>query len=162
MNELDKLLIERECHKLMVDYNIYNDALDIENFLTLWTEDCVFSRVVPEPVFQVSGHDGLRAAMEHIIIGSDRLRRHLLVNPKITVHDADNAAGFCLGLAIYGPAGERSLPVAMGGVELVGEYRDLYRRTSEGWKIERRELTRVIDLDVSRLGPGPIDLGHGL
>ncbi|AMG72851.1 nuclear transport factor 2 family protein [Sphingopyxis granuli] len=148
MNELDKMLIERECHRLMVDYNIYNDTLDIEAFLTLWTEDCVFSRVVPEPVFEVSGHDGLRAAMDQIIVHSDRLRRHLLVNPRIIVHGPDRAEGFCIGLAIYGPAGDRSLPVAMGGVELVGEYRDQYRRTPEGWKIARRELTRVIDLDA--------------
>lgn len=148
MNEIDKLLIERECHKLMVDYNIYNDSLDIDAFLSLWTDDCVFSRVVPEPVFQVSGHDGLRAAMNQVIVGSDRLRRHLLVNPKITVRDTDSAEGFCIGLAIYGPAGDRSLPVAMGGVELVGEYRDQYRRTDKGWKIARRELTRVIDLDA--------------
>lgn len=148
MNELDKMLIERECHRLMVDYNIYNDTLDIEAFLTLWTEDCVFSRVVPEPVFEVSGHAGLRAAMDQIIVHSDRLRRHLLVNPRITVHGPDDAEGFCIGLAIYGPTGDRSLPVAMGGVELVGEYRDQYRRTSEGWKIARRELTRVIDLDA--------------
>jgi hypothetical protein len=148
MTEIEKLLIERECHKLMVNYNVHNDNLDIEGFVSLWTEDCVFAKVVPPPLFEAKGHDGLRASMKHIIVDSPRLRRHLLVNPQITVLNEDEAEGFCIGLAIFGPAGDRSLPVPVGGIELVGEYRDRYRRTPAGWKIARRELTRVIDLEA--------------
>jgi hypothetical protein len=148
MTEIEEMLIERECQKLMVDYNLYNDNLDIDGFLSLWTEDCIFAKIVPPPVFEAKGHDGLRAAMQQIILESPRLRRHLLSNPKVTVLNADEAEGFCVGLAVFGPAGDRSLPVPLGGIELVGEYRDCYRRTSTGWKMSRRELTRIIDLDV--------------
>ena len=148
MNELDQMLIERACMKLMVDYNIYNDRVDIESFLTLWTEDCVFARVVPEPVYEVHGHDGLRAAMDEIIVRSGLVRRHMLVNPKIEILGPDQATGFCIGLAVSGPVGDGTLPVPLRGIELVGEYRDQYRRTADGWKIARRELTRVIDAKV--------------
>lgn len=149
MTELDKMLIERECHKLMVSYNVFNDNLDVEGFVSLFTEDCMFAKIVPEPRYEVRGHDGLRASMEHIIINSPRLRRHLLVNPQITVLSEDEAEGFCIGLAIFGPAGDRALPVAVGGIELVGEYKDRYCRTAYGWKIASRELTRVIDLEAA-------------
>lgn len=148
MTDLEEMLIERECHKLMVRYNLYNDGLDVEGFVSLFTEDCVFAKVVPEPRYEVHGHDGLRASMKHIIINSPRLRRHLLVNPQIIVLSEDEAEGFCLGLAIFGPAGDRTLPVPVGGIELVGEYHDRYRRTPQGWKIASRELTRVIDLEA--------------
>lgn len=146
MNEIDKLLIERECLKLMVDYNIYLDTPDIEKFLTLWTDDCVFRSVVPAPGFEMNGHKGIRVLVDRLIIQSDRIRRHLLSNAKITVHGPDAAEGFCIGLAIQGLRGDGSLPAQLVGISLVGEYRDQYRRTSDGWKIARRELTRVIDI----------------
>ena len=148
MNEIDRLLIERACTQLMIDYNIYNDSMDIESFLTLWTDDCVFARVVPQPAYEVHGHAGLRTAMDQIIVKSGLVRRHMMVNPRITIHGPDSAEGFCIGLAVSGPAGDGTLPVPLRGIELVGEYRDQYRRTDAGWKIARRELTRVIDATV--------------
>lgn len=36
----------------------------------------------------------------------------------------------------------------LGGIELIAEYRDRYRRFEDGWKIVERELTRLIDLEA--------------
>lgn len=145
MDEIERMLAERACMKLMVDYNDHIDSHQTDSFLSLWIEDCAFALVVPKPGYEVRGHDGLRTAMDKIIIGSDRVRRHLLANPKVEILGPDTAAGFCIGLAVSGPVGKSSLPVPLAGIELVGEYRDHYRRTANGWKIARRELTRVIE-----------------
>lgn len=148
MDEIERMLAERACMQLMVDYNLYIDSHQISAFLSLWTEDCTFARVVPKPGYEVHGHAGLQSAMGRIIIDADRVRRHLLANPKVEILGPDAATGFCIGLAVAGPEGKSALPVPLAGVELVGEYRDVYRRTPHGWKIARRELTRVIEGEV--------------
>jgi ketosteroid isomerase-like protein len=146
VNEIDNILIERECLSLMVNYNFYLDSMEIDRYLSLWTEDCVFKSVVPAPGLEVSGHDGLRMTIDRLFSQPNRIVRHLLSNAKITVHSPDNAEGFCVGLAIHGQLNNGSLPATLAGISLVGEYRDEYRRTAQGWKIARRELTRVIDI----------------
>jgi hypothetical protein len=76
---------------------------------------------------------------------ADRLNYHLVLNPRVSVLGPDAAEGVCLLLVIDGPANDRAIPVPMGGVSLLGEYRDVYVRTSDGWRIARRELSRLID-----------------
>jgi hypothetical protein len=153
MTEIERLLIETACLRLMTDYNIHLDGGDVDAFVALFSEDAVFARVVPAlPVAEMVGHDGLRRGVDMTVKASDRLRRHMLSNARITVISADEAEGFCIGLAVYGPRG--TLPVPVGGIELVGEYRDRYRRIDGAWRIVRRELTRVIDIEApDRVAP---------
>lgn len=147
MTEIEKLLIEAACLRLMTNYNIHLDGGDIDSFVALFSEDAVFTRVVPAlPVAEMVGHTGLRRGVSMTIKDSPRLRRHMLSNARITVHGPDDAEGFCIGLAVYGPRG--ALPIPVGGIELVGEYRDRYRRIDGEWRIVRRELTRVIDIEA--------------
>ncbi len=146
MDPMSRLLIERECEALMIDYNIHLDALQIDLFTALFTEDAIWSRVVPSPRFDLVGPRAIADFVESHMRPSPRLRRHMVANARIDVRSPDTAEGFCLGLVVFGPKGEP--PTPMGGVELVGEYRDSYRRTPGGWRIARRELTKVIDLDV--------------
>ncbi|WP_326524503.1 nuclear transport factor 2 family protein [Sphingomonas sp.] len=147
MDRIEELLAIQDCIALMTDYNIHLDNVDADAFVALFTQDAVFRRVVPaEPALEFTGHAGLRRSLELVIQASPRIRRHLLSNARVTIVDDREARGFCIGLAIHGPRG--TLPVPMGGLELVGEYRDTYRRTAEGWRIARRELTRIIDLDA--------------
>jgi hypothetical protein len=148
MDDLASLIIERECLRLMALYNHHIDAVDADAFVALFTEDAIWARAVPGPRLEVKGHDGLRALMGQLIGQSDRLRKHLLTNAVVTVTGPDEAEGLCTGLAVYGPAGDRTLPVGLGGIELVGDYRDVYRRTPKGWRIASRELTKVIDLET--------------
>lgn len=153
MNEIERLLIESACLRLMTDYNIHLDNADDEKFLAVFSPDAVFRRVVPAPVVEFSGHDALRKSLDTIIRQSPRLRRHLLTNARVNVISADEAEGFCIGLCLYGPKAE--LPVPIGGIELVAEYRDRYRRFDDGWKIVEREITRLIDLEAVPLEDRP-------
>ena len=147
MDAIERLLIEQECIRLMTDYNIHLDNLDVEAFVNVFAEDAIWSRAVPAPRIELCGHDALRQFIDSHMRPAPRLRRHMLANPRVAVRRSDEAEGFCIGLVVHGPKGD--LPVPMGGVELVAEYRDVFCRLPQGWRIVRRELTRVIDLDAA-------------
>ena len=153
MTEIERLLIERACMRLMTDYNIHLDNADDEKFVSIFSADAVWRRATPEPVIEWTGHDALRASLDMIIRQSPRLRRHLLTNARVNVISADEAEGFCINLCVFGP--KAKLPVPMGGIELIAEYRDRYRRLEDGWKIVERELTRLIDLEAVALADRP-------
>lgn len=144
MTELEELLIERACLRLMVDYNLSLDAADFDGFTAVFTTDAVWKQIT-DPVIEVTGHRGIRKVAENL--PSAKIRRHLLQNPRVTVIGPDQATGICLGLVIDGPArpGPLPVPVSPGGVELVAEYRDWFRKGPDGWRIERREMTRILD-----------------
>ena len=142
MTELEKLLIERECAALMTDYCTHLDARDSAAFLDLFVDDLVWARRHP-PGLEYRG----RAAMaEYFAVRpAERLNYHLVLNPRVTVLGPDEAQGVCMLLVVDGPAGDGTVPVPLGGITLLGEYRDTYRRMPQGWRIVRRELSRLID-----------------
>ncbi len=142
MTEMETLLIERECLKLMTDYCTHLDARNCQAFLDLFVEDLVWARTHP-PGLEYRGREFMRQYFEER--PASRLNYHLVLNPRVTVLGPDAAEGVCMLLVIDGPAGKGTVPVPMGGVTLLGEYRDTYRRLADGWRISRRELSRLID-----------------
>ena len=143
MDELTELLIERRCLQLMTAYNTHLDARDVPAFLALFAEDAVWARSNP-PVIELAGHAAIAGFIARLPKGS--VSRHLMLNPRVEVVDADNAVGVCFGLVVRGPEGDGSFPVPMRGVELLVEYRDRFQRFDTGWRITRREMTRLIDV----------------
>ena len=142
MNALDRLLIEQDCLKLMHAYCVFLDDGDHEGFLSLFTPDAIWLQT-SEPVTELRGHKGISRFLAHR--PTDRLYRHMVQNPIITVNGPDEAHGFCIGLVVDGPNRPGQSPVPIFGVELVAEYRDTYRRDATGWHITRREMTRILD-----------------
>ena len=157
MTEIERLLIESACLRLMTDYNIHLDNADDDKFVSIFSPDAVWRRAIPLPVIEWTGHDALRASIDTVIRQSPRLRRHLLTNARVTVISADEAEGFCINLCVFGPKAD--LPVPMGGIELIAEYRDRYRRFEDGWKIVERNLTRLIGLEAVPLEDRPASAG---
>lgn len=147
MTELETLLIERKCVCLMTAYCTHLDARDADAFLDLFTEDLVWARAQP-PGLEYRG----REAMRHFFDERAAVRRnyHLVLNPRVTVLGPDTAEGVSMLLVIDGPAGDGIIPVPMGGVSLLGEYRDSYVRQPDGWRIARRELSRLVDRKLGR------------
>lgn len=144
MTDLETFMIEHACLKLMARYNVTLDAEDYEGFVSVFTEDAVWGQTT-EPSFEVKGHGAIQKVAERL--PREKIRRHMLQNPVVTVLGPDRAEGFCIGLVVDGPARQGPLPypISPGGVELVAEYRDHYRKTPDGWRIERREMTRILD-----------------
>ncbi len=149
MTDIEELLIERECLSLMTGYCTHLDARNADAFLDLFIDDFVWVRTHP-PRLEYKG----KAAMREYFNWrpAERLNFHLMLNPQITVHGPNDAEGVCYLLVIDGPARDGTVPVPMGGVTLLGEYRDIFQRLPEGWRIARRELKRLID---KKIDPAP-------
>jgi ketosteroid isomerase-like protein len=126
----------------MTAYCTHLDARDADAFFDLFTEDMVWARTHP-PGLEHRGKASMRGYFDER--PADRLNYHLVLNPRVAVLGPDAAEGVCLLLVIDGSKNGGAIPVPMGGVSLLGEYRDVYVRTDDGWRIARRELSRLID-----------------
>lgn len=140
MTDLERMLIEHTCMKLQRQYGVFADRGDIEGFTNLFAPNG--SVAVPEaPPFV--GSDAIRASIQALAAMGVTMR-HVLTNNVVDVIDADTAEGVSY-LVVYnstGPEDARGTrPVEPPAT--VGEYRDLFRRTPEGWKFQTRVLTRV-------------------
>ncbi|MBS0331922.1 MAG: nuclear transport factor 2 family protein, partial [Proteobacteria bacterium] len=72
---------------------------------------------------------------------AQRMSRHVCENLLVEVVDEDHATGVVY-LTLYrhdGEPGRKTSPLA--GPVLVGEYRDEFVRTAEGWRFRRREVS---------------------
>ena len=140
MTDLERMLIEHACTKLQRQYGVLADHGDVEGFTNLFAPDG--SVAVPEaPPFV--GHDAIRASIQ--ALGAQGVTmRHVLTNNVVDVIDAETAEGMSY-LTVWNsraPAdGQGMRPVALPAT--VGEYRDTFRRTADGWRFQTRVLTRI-------------------
>ncbi len=98
------------------------------------------------------GVAGRRAVIEFVrrFLGGCGPSQHLLSNHEILV-DGDRAASDCKARVFHVGAGGRSHLT----YECLGNYRDAFVRTEQGWRIAKREFDVTIELgDSSVLGPG--------
>ena len=144
MEDLERLLIERECERLVVKYCHYVDHGEASRIADLFTEDGVWhsAEATMNGVEEIRKGFGLREA------NAARMSRHVCNNFLVDILDEDHARG-CVYLTLYRHDGDpdRKYSPLVGPV-LVGEYRDDFLRTPEGWRIQRREVF------VSFLGKG--------
>lgn len=140
MTELERLLIEHACMKLQMQYGVFADRGDIEGFTQLFAPDG--SVAVPEhPAFV--GHEAIRASIT-ALVATGVTMRHVITNTVIDLVDALSATGRCY-LIVYNSAADPDAsgqrPVAPPAT--VGEYTDVFRKTSAGWRFQSRILKRV-------------------
>ncbi|MGB6449631.1 MAG: nuclear transport factor 2 family protein [Steroidobacteraceae bacterium] len=130
--------IERACARLVLQSIRVFDEQDWLAYASLFTEDGVFLRanLPDEPL---AGREAIRAALA--ARSATRLTRHLCTNIEIDVLDAEHARGLCYLVLYAGDAlqSESAAGRSADPTQRVGEYRDVFVRTSEGWRIDRRE-----------------------
>jgi ketosteroid isomerase-like protein len=138
LDEAAAAAIERACRRLVLKSIRAFDERDWSGYAQLFTPDGVFIRAnqADQPLL---GSEAIRAALA--ARPATRLTRHLCTNLEIEALDAQRASGICY-LLLY--AGDASEPESAAGrraddVQRVGEYRDTFVRTGEGWRISRRE-----------------------
>lgn len=142
MDALQRMLIERECERLVTRYCHLVDHGQAAQVAELFTEDGAWA----SPEATVTGREQIRASFQRRQDAAARMSRHVCGNLLIDVEDADHASGVVY-LTLYrhdGDPARRISPSAAPSV--VGEYRDRFRRTPDGWRIARREV------EVSFLG----------
>jgi SnoaL-like domain len=130
--------IERVCSRLVLRSIRAFDERDWTGYAQLFTPDGAFIRA-NAPDAPLVGRDAIRETLS--ARPATRLTRHLCTNIEIDVLDERNARGLCY-LLLY--AGDASEPESVAGrqadgVHRVGEYRDTFVQTGEGWCISRRE-----------------------
>jgi hypothetical protein len=134
MTEAERLAIEWQCSKLCHAFANFGDVNDFVSLANLFTEDGSMSRP-SVPDVDIKGRQmiidafGKRPAL---------VIRHIVTNVQIEVLSETEAHGFSLVLWLSAPQSDTPRPLLAGAMQ-VGEFRDVYVKTSEGWKIKARK-----------------------
>ncbi len=134
MEDIERLLIERECERLVTAYCHYVDHGEAARIAELFTEDGVWA----SPQVTMKGRAELEQGFQARQDNAARMSRHICHNFLCDVQDANHAEGVVY-LTLYRHDGdpERALS-PLEGPEMVGEYRDRFERIPEGWRIAER------------------------
>jgi ketosteroid isomerase-like protein len=136
MTDLDRMLIERACERLVQLYCHWTDHGQAARVAELFTEDAVWASA-----------DNTMTGREKILKGFQsrqgnraRMSRHVCTNLLIDVHDETSASGVAY-LTLYRHDGDPDRHTSpTQAPSMIGEYRDAFVRTSEGWRFRRREI----------------------
>jgi ketosteroid isomerase-like protein len=139
VNEIDVLVIEHACARVIVDSATYNDRREFGALAALYTADGVVVRPNGQ---RLEGRAAIEAA--YAAGSPDRVTRHLCSNVRVDVESADTARATTAVLIVSGTRSDDP-DVTFGVVpsehHMVGEFADRLVRTDEGWKIAERRAT---------------------
>jgi hypothetical protein len=134
MEDIERMLIERECERLVVTYCHYVDHGVASRIADLFTDDGVWTA----PGVRMEGREQLLAGFGQREANKQRMSRHVCQNFLCDVIDADHAEGVVY-LILYRHDGDPERTVSpISGAEMVGEYRDRFVRTEAGWRLAER------------------------
>lgn len=138
MTDAERNEIERACARLVTEYCHVIDHGEAARVADLFTDDGVWR----SPEVTMNGIDEVRSGFQARQDNAARMSRHVCNNLLVDVIDEDNAEG-CVYLTLYRHDGEEGRPVSpLKGPVAVGEYRDRFRRTPQGWRFAERD-TRI-------------------
>ncbi len=131
MDDLQRLLIERECQRLVLAFARSNDDWDHETLASLFAEDCVFARPL-DPDHPYHGKAAVHAIFRD---RKPRLTRHVMTNIVIDVISETEARGSSYVTMISSAGTEGPQP---GEGIFFGGFDDVFTRTAGGWKFRSR------------------------
>lgn len=136
MDDIQRMLIERECERLINQYCLFVDFGEASRIAELFTEDGWWEN----ESIRMEGREGIRRNFSHRQGVTRRTSRHLCTNVLIDVVDEDHATGVCylINYRHDSRSGEAEYPAPSDAPKFVGEYRDTFVRTSEGWRFATR------------------------
>jgi len=125
--------IEAACARLVVSYTHLVDGGRAADIADLFAENGVWS----SPQQRMKGRAALRAGFASRQAQTERTSRHVCTNLLVDVVDADHATGLVY-LSLYRHDGDDVGPAVPA---LIGDYRDTFVRTPDGWRFDERHLT---------------------
>jgi hypothetical protein len=134
MDDIDKLLIERACTRLVLQFGQAVDDSDHDGAADCFTQDGSFARPI-DPDNPYRGRETIRALFRD---RPPRLGRHLLTN--IFIHVDSDTAAHGRSYITYLSTADVDQPrpaLAEPGI-FVGWYEDRFVLTGEGWRIAER------------------------
>lgn len=134
---LQRLLDERDCQRVVLDIQHYNDGQDYDAMAALFTEDAELYRPGSEAPLQ--GRDAILQAYRQR--PPERLTCHLCTNQRVDLLDDDRARVATTVLLHAANATDTAHPKEgrpLQPRELIGEIDDELVRTPAGWRVRRR------------------------
>ena len=125
------------CARLTAAFAVLVDQHRNEELGDLFTEDCSFDR----PGVSLGSRAELVAFMSSR--PRDQLVRHCCM-PPLVEQIADDEAHGTTYLTFYQGEPRDEGPGALRGVTAMAEYRDVFRKTSAGWRIARRQVVPIM------------------
>ena len=144
MTEIETMLIEHACERLVKQFCHGNDFNAIEAMADVFAEDGSFARPL-DPTNPTVGRDAIYAMLK---ARGPRVTRHMMSNILIDVISADEARGVSYVTFITTTDIEKPYPLTPEPKIFTGEYRDHFVRTAAGWKIKSRQgsLSMVMNI----------------
>lgn len=145
MDDVTRMLIERACERLMVDYCATVDFGNASRLVDLFTPDGVWDAEGKV----LDGHDAIHAHFLRREKKTRRVSRHFLANMAVDVQSEDEARSRCYfaNFRFDRREGDETLPVPIGHAKYTGEYLSHFVRTPDGWRFKH------IHVDVTFLRP---------
>lgn len=136
MDDLERLLIERACARLVTEYCHFVDHGEAAKIAGQFTEDGVWASATDTR----SGREAIAKSFGRRQDNAARMSRHVCSNLLIDVIDENNASGVVY-LTLYRHDGDPARRVSpTEAPDIIGEYRDTFVRTSDGWRFKQREI----------------------
>ncbi len=135
MDDLERLLAERACERLIVEYCRLVDFGEAAGIAELFTEDGVWESadLVMDGKAQILAGFSRRQGVTR------RLSRHLCTNVAVDVTSSEEATSLCYLVNYrHDQEGPRTGPAPVELPKFVGEYHDRFVRTAEGWRFAHR------------------------
>jgi SnoaL-like domain len=125
MTDLERLIAERACERLIVDYAALNDAGNWDAVAALYVPQGRMSRPTAPDDF-IEGRDAILAAFKS---RPPRTTRHICANIRVAI-ESDARASATSQILLF---------TAADKLPLVGSYADIFENTADGWHfVERR------------------------
>jgi len=135
MNSTERLEIEAECYRLVTAYCHYVDHGEAGRIAELFTDDGIWASAEST----MNGKEAVREGFIRRENNRARMSRHVCNN--FLLHEVnDKEARGIVYLTLYrhdGKEGRQFSPLE--GPVMVGEYRDHFVKTKDGWRIKHRE-----------------------
>lgn len=139
MTEIEAMLIEHQCARLVASLANALDSHDIDTILSHWADDGSWQ----SPSGVARGKDAICALFAAV---PKTLGRHLMSNVVIAVHDTEHASGTARLTYYKGLDAQGQAPAGMAGALLIADHEDRFIRTAAGWRFHYRDTRYVLRL----------------
>jgi hypothetical protein len=124
VDDLDRMIAERACERLILDYAANNDAGQWEAVVALYVAEGRMSRPTAPDAF-IERRDAILAAF---LARPPRKTRHICANIQVSIESATSASATSQIMLF---TGAEQAP-------LVGSYHDKFKHTDAGWRFAER------------------------
>jgi len=138
MENLDRMVVERSCERLIMEYSRLVDFGEAASVADLFTEDARWQGTD----LLLDGREEIRAWFVKREGVARRVSRHVFTNVMIDVVSPTEATAlsYMINFRHDREEGDDSLPVVMEEPKWLADVRDSFRLTEAGWRFSSRTV----------------------